>query len=195
VIKAGLPETVEISRLPDTATALADLLAAGAIDSRSAIAALRKTGASPKQIRSARERLGLVIVRQGNGRAMRSFWALPAINELATATPPVHQDTKSAQPAVPGAPDQGDGVQFDGRSAAVSPADSRVTRRVEFFQARGLGQVEAHDLATALEARDQAGGTAVSCAECQCWVQPAWCSTRRPAIELHACTSSRRDGP
>lgn len=179
--KLARPRNVEIGRLADVAKAMAELLAGGPIDSRSAIAVLSTTGASLKQIRSARERLGVVIERQGNGRSMRSFWALPGASE-----PPA--DTRSS-----GAPR--DGVRVEEPGAPVPAAPSRVARRLEFFQARGLGQLEAHDLAVLLEARDKAGGTVVSCVECQCWVQRAWCSLRRPAIELHVCGGARLDGP
>lgn len=181
--KLARPRNVEIGRLADVAEALADLLAGGAIDSRSAIAVLSTTGASLKQIRSARERLGVVIERQGNGRSMRSFWALPGASE-----PPA--DTPSRE-----APEDRDGVRVEEPGAPAPAAPSRVARRLEFFQARGLGQLEAHDLAVSLEARDKVGGTVVSCAECQCWVQRAWCSLRRPAIELHVCGDARLDGP
>lgn len=184
------PENVEIGRLTDVAKALVKLLAGGAIDSRSAIAALSTTGASAKQIRSARERVGVVIERKGYGRSMRSFWALPCIGDVTTRAPPGPRDEAVVSPPAP--LELAALVQPDG---LVPFAGTRMARRVEFFRARGLGQVEARDLARALEARDLAGSTVVSCAECQCWVQRAWCPSVRPASGLHACSSSRLDGP
>ncbi len=47
------------------------------LDSRAAIDAMKAQGFSDKQIRSARERIGAQVERNGFGAAMRSFWKLP----------------------------------------------------------------------------------------------------------------------
>ncbi len=80
-------------RLP--AQHLTGLLAAGPRDSRDVLSALAAVGVSPKQARTARERLGVVVQRSGSGTHMRSRWSLPTL-----AKP----NTVAAQPVTGAAP-------------------------------------------------------------------------------------------
>lgn len=195
--------SVEIRRFQGAARALEELLQLGPTDSRLAITTLKAAGASAKQIRSARERLGVVIRRQGNRREMRSIWALPERVVVAapgnsglehraiaaSATSSTSDPEGSVLNCSGGQPGSGSSAQ------PTSPAQSRLSRRADFFGERGLAVGDALELAAQLEIRDQVGETVVSCIECQCWVQTGWCSARRPAGELHPCSFIRREGP
>lgn len=174
--------TVEKRRSGEATQALAQILAGGPEDSRAALATMQARGFSAKQTRGARERLQVVIEREGTRRSMRSLWRLPdAPTQPVVAAPVVH-----AGPALPAAP-----------TVALHPgAGPRFARRVAFFATdRGMAAIEAAELATALAARDATGSRAGSCAECQCWSRPEWCSMRRQALDLHECGGARRDAP
>lgn len=61
----------------DAETALRALLGEGSRCSRGVMEMMRAQGWSPKQTRRVRERLGVVVQREGSRRAARSIWSLP----------------------------------------------------------------------------------------------------------------------
>jgi len=56
---------------------LGDFLAAGPCNSRDALEAMAGHGLTPKQVRRARELLGVITQRAGSGTSMHSVWSLP----------------------------------------------------------------------------------------------------------------------
>ncbi len=59
-------------------------LIAGAVASAHIKALAEQAGIGAKSLRNARERLGVVTTRHGNGRTMRSVWALPLVDDEAS---------------------------------------------------------------------------------------------------------------
>lgn len=183
-------QNVEIRRSGDAAEALAVILRAGPLDSRTALATMAEQGLTPKQVRRARERLQVVIERRGHGAQMRSTWRLPdggmggAVGAT-EAPPPARAMPDIQQPA----------VVVDAAPAPPVGAGPRFSRRIAFFAARGLTISEAGELAHALDVRDLTADRRGSCAECAAWMHRDWCGRRRPAAELHECDSARRDAP
>ena len=152
------------------------LLATGPRNSRLALALLAEKGFTPKQVRGARERLGLVVARSGNGANMSSMWRLPGDD---------------------GAPGAGDAPDIHQRAPGLTLGELRRHHaRVVAFAARGLDAQVAGRVADALVGRDRGGLRATgSCAECAC-VPLRICPTApRPAIEIHECWSRRQCTP
>lgn len=191
--------------MTDAETALKDLLATGPRQSRDVTATMTRQGMTAKQVRRARERMGIVICRSGNGASMRSTWALPV--EV--------RGTRDTSPALTFPDMPGDAAE---RKAKVSESQepsgmatstklyaeetSRIARRVPVFMARGLDRLLATDVATSLVVqRDRPGTRAVSCVECQCYTLHNTCAAAqytggpRDAREVWSCGWARRDAP
>lgn len=157
------------------------LLAKGPRNSRDVLAELAALKFTPKQARRARERLGVLIERAGNGRAMHSTWRLPG--EAATA------DTTAAAPAdaAPEAP---------AARGAMGGEQPRHRARVQAFMAMGHDADTARAVADALAARDRSGRSATgSCAECQNVALRQCPATPRPVTEIYECWSRRQCTP
>lgn len=163
---------------------LRSLLVSGPSASREMLASMAAQHFTPKQVRNARERLGVVVERSGNGADMRSTWRLPA-GAATVALRAVHAPCTSDAPA----------------AKRTTPAHMEGERRrhqarVEAFMLRGMNASTARQVADTLMERDSAGLRAVgSCAECQC-VQLRTCPTKpRPVIEIHECWFRRQCTP
>ena len=163
---------------------LRSLLHGGPRNSREVLASMMEREFSPKQVRRARERQGVLIERAGSGSAMHSVWRLPAcIPEGASAA--------GDAPCTVDAPEM--------HHSGPAPNDGEHRRhrdRIGAFIAGGLDALTACELADKLVARDRAGLRASgSCAECQnlalreCPVAP------RPVIEIHGCWYRRQCTP
>jgi putative DNA primase/helicase len=61
----------------EAADALKRILGTDTVPSRDVTVQMRSNGFSPKQIRTARERNGVVVERSGFGKDMKSYWKLP----------------------------------------------------------------------------------------------------------------------
>jgi hypothetical protein len=163
---------------------LRTLLLHGPSPSREVLASMAARHFSPKQVRNARERLGVVALRSGNGADMRSTWRLPA----------------GASSVAPGALDATctNDAPAPHRYAACRTADQkrRHQARVEAFTGRSMDASTARQVANALVARDSDGLRAFgSCAECQC-VELRICPTRpKPVTEIHQCWFRRQCTP
>lgn len=166
------------------------LLAIGPRNSRDVQVWLRALQFTPKQVRLARERLGVVIERAGNGRAMHSTWRLPSDGATADATPvaaTIDNATVPPTDATPEAPVS--------REAKVGE-QLRHHARVQAFMAMGHDADTARAVADALVGRDRAGRPAAgSCAECQNIALRQCQATPRPATEIHECWSRRQCTP
>lgn len=168
-------------------------LADGPRDSRDVAAAAIAAGVTAKQLRVAREQLGVETKRIGRRDAMRSWWALPG-----------PAPTASADGSTSDADEQCGTLRF-AKAAAESPALTddeltRVQRRAAFFQSRGLAPAPAVDLAASLVLeRDRMSSRSGSCAECQLWRGPLEheCppAIRRAPSEIWYCPYRRNVGP
>lgn len=61
----------------EAAAALTRILAGDMVPMQSAVDAMKREGFTEKVIRKARERLGVIVKRNGFGKEMRSYWKLP----------------------------------------------------------------------------------------------------------------------
>lgn len=160
------------------------LLLPGPSPSREVLASMAAQHFSPKQVRNARERLGVVAERSGNGANMRSTWRLPdgPLNVAPGAlNAPGTSDAPAAHHATP---------------APIEGERTRHQARVEAFLLRGMNVSVARQVADALVARDSSGLRAVgSCAECQCVELRSCPTTPRPVTEIHACWYRRQCTP
>jgi putative DNA primase/helicase len=101
----------------EAAEFLRDLLKGTAeTPSRDAVRSMKTEGYSDKTIRRARERLGVIVRREGFGKAMQSLWALPVVPTSAHSCPVV--------------PTQSEGQQWAGM-ASGGTNDANVASHVE----------------------------------------------------------------
>jgi hypothetical protein len=200
-------------------TTLHSLLAGGSGLSSMLIAAMRHAGFTAKQVRRAREKLGVQITRTGYGSNMRSSWALPG-ESCGGANRCRHSDPHSCPPDDRwGSGQPGDVTRTKTYTPALpkslrapagssdlagtaSPVDltedecKRVDRRVEFFIMKGLAASDASMLAMRLLfERDRRGTRLASCAECQSPMLPGGCRIVRDPMELHCCDGLRNVSP
>lgn len=175
----------------DGASRLSEWLADGPRESQALHGLARAEGITPKMLRVARERLGVVIRRSGNGVRMRSTWSLPVGSREVPGEPPAFSTRRMKSPS-------------GGRSAAAGPGfteaeQGRISRRIAFFMRKGLTEVAAHELAIHLVLeRDRHGSRAGSCIECQNWRPDGQrpCSEGQRALtEIWNCSWARRDAP
>jgi len=165
--------------VPPLSQRLRTLLAEGSKPSREVAAVLGAEGFTPKQIRRAREREGVVIERAGNGRAMRSTWrlsvpaAIPALDEMLTfvgvGDTAAHRSARTRQTATVAAKVAAEkavpriqSVQPTNEPRSASTAAGlgatnltdfevqRVARSATVFVQRGMGIDAARDLAVRL---------------------------------------------
>ena len=176
------------------AATLCDLLAAGPLNSRAVQLAMAARQFTPKQVRRARERLGVVVARAGQGRTMHSSWSLPAAAACCVGSvtgcaggdvdPPVDHDEARALATSRQAPLMSDCEQ------------RRHAARVTAFLGRGLDTQLASLVADALVLRDRDGLPAMgSCAECQNLEGQQCPSSPRPTTEVHVCWFRRQCTP
>jgi hypothetical protein len=192
----------------DTSALLRALLENGPRNSRDLLADLERRGATPKQIRRAREKLGVTVQRFGFGNTMRSTWSLPdAIagassadagrtvgggRQLRRATArrsaPVSQERPAAEAPILPRPDAH-------VAGGLTEAEAnRMAARIEAFKARGLHPDAAARLALDLvlnRDRDTVHAKG-SCIECQVSHE---CSRVRPPQVIHQCWLRRQDTP
>lgn len=190
-------------------TRLQDLLAGGPKLSRDVIAALAAEGFTPKQLRRAREHLGVVVTRNGRGQDMRSSWGLPV--EIPEAPNSGDDGSIHAQrsvvrkgqvlghvvPTVPAAANPS--------AASLRPfEEDRVARRTSLFVGKGLDITTARQVAVLLVTeRDRTGTRGGSCFECQNLRSPRACIAAdagfgqgpRDAAEVWSCSYARLSGP
>lgn len=204
---------------------LREFLAAGPCNSRAVLAAMADNGLTPKQVRGARERLGVVVQRAGSGAAMHSAWSLPptepnicpaeGTNQIDGAFMPDGDALASeAAGSIPNvSPARARGTQpvvnqdavLVGRQVRAqararegcTDAEQRLHRaRVEAFVGRGITIDIATEVADALLLADREGRPAVgSCAQCQNLLRGTCPVTPKPAVEIHECWYRRQDVP
>lgn len=190
---------------------LRTLLAGGPRNSRDVLAELAARQFTPKQARRARERLGVLIERAGNGKGMHSAWRLPS----GKATAPTGGSTTSTAStarassrilAPPGRADQSlpGGLPLPTPTASTTASTTtgnegeqrRHRARVLAFMALGNDATTAQAVADALVGRDRAGLRALgSCAECQNLARRQCPATPRPVTEIHECWTRRQSTP
>lgn len=181
------------------ADVLREALAAGPIASRDVLTLLGAQGLTPKQLRRARERLGVVVERSGSGKSMRSVWRLPEAGERvgesaaprSASRPRNVLDTSAAKPPSVVAP----AVATDPLTELES---SRVARRISVFMTRGVDQDKATSLALKLVyERDRTGRHDVggSCIECQSYVRRECIVGPKALDAIHYCLYMRHDSP
>ena len=136
---------------------------------------------TPKQVRGARERQGILVERSGSGSNMLSTWRLP-IGAQVTAAP---DDKNMSKPDIGG-----------DETLPTEGEQRRHQARMEAFTGHGIDAHTARRVADALVLRDRAGLPAMgSCAECQC-VSLNCCPTApRQAIDIHECWYRRQWTP
>lgn len=107
----------EPSATDDAMEALREVLEAGEMVRSEVMRTMKGAGYSDKVIRVARERLGVVTRRAGNGKDMRSYWSLP---ESAHSCP--------TTPFVPLAPDSEGRAQMpcEGTNGAEAASDEEI---------------------------------------------------------------------
>lgn len=181
------------------ADVLREALEGGPTASRDVLALLGAQGLTPKQLRRARERLGVVVERSGSGTAMRSFWRLPDPGE--------HMDDGAA-PRPASGPRRALDASVAKRPTVAAPAgapdplteweSSRVSRRISVFMTRGVDQDKATSLALKLVyERDRTGRHDVggSCIECQSYVRRECIVGPKALDAIHYCLYMRHDSP
>lgn len=164
------------------------LLVSGPSCSRDVQSLMAERQFTPKQVRHARERLGVLAERSGNGSRMRSTWRLPGGGAVL------------ALGADGGEPDPADPACSASRSAIATALTegerSRHRARFVAFTRQGMDATEAHSVANALVARDRSKQRAAgSCAECQCLALKTCPTKPRPAAEIHECWYRRQCTP
>ena len=162
---------------------LRELLAAGPRNSREVLAAMVDREFSPKQVRRARERQGILAERAGRGKTMHTIWRLP-------------------DPGLEAAPESLPAIEVRFVAPVGNPASAtdeehrRHGARVAAFIEGGLDALVAVKVADKLVARDREGSRAVgSCAECQSLALRQCPVTPRPVIEVHQCWYRRQGSP
>lgn len=185
---------------------LRSLLSAGPRNSRDVLAAMTALQFTPKQVRRARERQGIVVERSGNGADMHSTWRLPDDPDdennsaVAAAFPDVGADVPlhgRYYGACGDAPCTSDAPAMRRAAACLNEGERRRHQsRVAAFTARGIDALMAWQVADALVARDRDGLRATgSCAECQCPALNSCPTVPRPAAEIHECWHRRQCTP
>lgn len=165
---------------------LHSLLLRGPSASREVLTSMAEQHFTPKQVRNARERLGIVAERSGNGADMRSTWRLPGAAEgkvlgRGDGDAPCADDAPALHP------------HALGRTADET---RRHQARVEAFTTRGTDAATAGEVADALVARDRQGLRATgSCAECHCFLSRTCPTSPRPVTEIHECWYRRQCTP
>ncbi len=203
------PVTAMNLRTPEMSevdVALRALLAQGARDSREVLAAMAERGLSPKQVRRAREKLGVVVARHGDGAAMRSTWYLPepaihahddeaplagmVATKVSTKTHHFEfgthgvRDGTQQTPALAKAPAA---VLHDTNGLWSEGECRRHAGRVDAFGRRGIKLDVAHQVADLLVVADRENRHAYgSCAQCVS-LNTSECSVPRPVVEVHVC--------
>ena len=185
---------------------LGALLLDGSRDSREVLATMANRGLSPKQVRRAREKLGVVVERHGNGAAMRSTWCLPepaihahddeapvariVTTKASTKAPHFERGTHGVQdgtkqtPALAKAPAA---VHHDSNGMWSEGECRRHTGRVDAFARRGIKLDVARQVADLLVVADRENRHAYgSCAQCVS-LNTSECSVPRPVVEVHVC--------
>lgn len=175
--------------------ALAEALADGPVPKAQLQERLGQIGVTAKQLRCARERLGVIVRRQGSGARMHSTWELSSSRGGNTAIRALAPEmaTPLREPKVCATSSS---VNLNAGEAA------RMAIRIERLQMRGLSEADAATLATALVVdRDRPGLRTASCAECQSFIAGGRCATAsytggaRDPLELWSCSWCRRDLP
>lgn len=182
---------VDVRHGADAAQLLAMWLAGGPRSSRELHELAAAEGVTPKRLRSARERLGVIVRRSGNRRLMRATWSLPSALGLG------YGSTSADHPY--GTRSQGDQSKPREEPIYSSGELLRISRRIPYLIAKGIDDVAAHDLAVHLViARDRLGARSGSCIECQNWrpVGQRPCSEgQRQPVEIWDCSWRRHDAP
>lgn len=177
----------------DAIGVLTSLLASGPQESRAIVASMGQKGFTPKQVRRARERLQLALVRKGAGPSTRTMWSFPEKGRQEGTTEagsggvvPVGMPVGGPERRVELLDDGAEGAGIDRESSraqvgkvkvsahledGLQPFErQRVARRIELFMAKGIAADEAAGVARLLVfSRDRTGTRDVSCAECQCF--------------------------
>jgi hypothetical protein len=194
----------------------------GPRDSRLVIEVLTAGGMSSKQIRGARERLGVQVSRSGRREAMRTTWQLPSApidapsaNDYAGKTecemqaktvrkrnsdatfPARHggvvQPSLAADVVRPDCPDSNQLV----RTGAANRGPLWERRRV-FLMDRGMTAAQSCLLADSLAVRDAGASpehlSMGSCAECQA-AGTTQCKAELSWMAVHSCGARRRISP
>lgn len=163
---------------------LRSFLRDGPRNSRDVLAAMAEQQFTPKQVRLARERQGVLIERSGNGADMHSTWRMPG-------------DVAGVASGVGDAPRASDAPAMHHPASAQTDGERRRhSARIDAFRLRGMDARAASALADALVVRDRDGLRAVgSCAECQNVELQQCPATPRPAIEVHECWFMRQCTP
>ena len=184
------------------------MLAGGPQQSRDVLAVLTVEGFTQKQLRRARENIGVAVTRSGRGKDMRSFWSLPA--ELPVTSNPADKELIRAHDAeVRNRHLPTPCLTADDESPTVATANlqqfeyDRIAQRVPQFVKRGLDQATAQQVALLLTVhRDRPGIRGGSCAECQNMRSPRACIAAdagfaegpRPVTEVWSCGYARLGG-
>lgn len=185
------------------------MLAGGPLQSRDVLAVLAVEGFTPKQLRRARENIGVAVTRSGRGKDMRSFWSLRA--DVPAVPEPVGEESIRAHPGVVRkgyvpAPclHAGHGESEVAEANLQQFEHDRIAQRVPLFIAKGLDPLTARQVAVLLIVqRDRPGIRGGSCAECQNMRSPKACTAAdagfaegpRPVTELWSCGYARIGGP
>lgn len=189
-------------------TSLQTMLAGGPKASREVIVAMASQGITQKQLRRAREKLGVVVTRSGCGKDMRSTWGLPIETPRALASSdggPIHAQRGLLRKGE--IPDDcgSDASQGEvGTTTMLQPfEEGLIASRVALFVSKGLDPSTARHVAVLLtHDRDRPGMRGGSCAECQNWIGPRACSAAdvgfgqgpRDASEIWFCGYARLSG-
>lgn len=166
------------------------LLLHGPSCSREVQALMAERRFTPKQVRTARERLGVLAERSGNGASMRTAWRLPGGSDEGGEASSLESVTTPVDPACCSA--SGPATE----TPLTTGEHSRHRARFAAFMRQGMNDIQAQAVADALVVRDRRGERAVgSCAECQCLQLNTCPSTPRPAVEIHECWYRRQCTP
>ena len=160
---------------------LEEVLAAGKVDSRRVKEFAEAAAIGQKPLRTARERLGVLVNRHGHGTTMRSDWSLQVSPngphlEIEPSPPKsaairalsVSHSHVSRHP-----PEMLEIAMVSGKAVPLeltTSEEERVEGRLRAFMSHGLDAPQARDLAVRLVLqRDRTSSKCGSCAECQCY--------------------------
>lgn len=181
------------------ADVLREALAAGPTASRDVLALLGAKGLTPKQLRRARERLGVVVERSGSGKSMRSVWRLPEAGERLDGGADPDRSRRAREAKSQGAAKPPSVVApVLATDALTEWESSRVARRISVFMTRGVDHDKATSLALKLvHERDRTGRHDVggSCIECQSYVRRECIVGPKALDAIHYCLYMRHDSP
>lgn len=198
-----------MNNLTEPEIILRALLANGARNSRDVLAAMATREFTPKQVRRAREKQGIVVRRSGSGVAMHSIWELPSLDSAEPRVEVIraHRRAPSAHSARPAKPtkgmlpshqaEQSRDQRSDKPCAELTDAEhQRLEARIDVFTQRGLDLDSARKLADELVERDRSDKRATgSCIECQALAHRDCPAVPRPPVEIHQCWYLRKDTP